>query len=127
MDGMVTFHPATGEAAQHIVLSDTQVDTAIATGLCQADITEVGHSPASVPPPREGDLLPVDMLLAYDLSADCRLSALTVGTETFQQVSLISSRISRTMAGRISTLTPRPIRSPGPSFPTCRTSTANVC
>ena len=100
LDGMVTFHPATGEAPQHIVLSDTQVDTAIASGLCQADITEVGLPPASAPPSREEDLLPVDMLLAYDLSADCRLSALTVGTETFQQVTLNLTNV----AGRTNAL-----------------------
>jgi hypothetical protein len=85
MEGLVTYHPADADKGQRIVLTDTQIDTAMATGLCQADITEVNQPPLWAPPPRDEDLLPVDTLLSYDLSADCRLSALTLGGETFQQ------------------------------------------
>jgi uncharacterized protein involved in outer membrane biogenesis len=99
LEGMITFYPATANAAQRIVLSDTQIDTAMASGLCQADITEVDHPPLPATPPREEDLLPVDVLLAYNLSADCRLSALTIGNETFEQATLnVTNTAGRTNA-----------------------------
>ena len=100
LEGMLTYHPADGDRGQRIELTDTQVDTAMASGLCQADITEVKHPAAAAPPARDEDLLPVDTLLSYDLSADCELAALTMGSETFQQ-----SRVNLTnVAGQTNVL-----------------------
>ena len=84
LEGLITYHSPADRTAQRVVLTDTAVDTAMASGLCQADIAETANPPAMLPQAREQDLVPVAMLLSYDLSADCQLSALTLGKETFQ-------------------------------------------
>jgi len=94
MEGLFTYHPGSSGQGQRIVLTDTQVDTAMATGLCQADITELLSPAGTAPAEQEEDLLPIATLLEYNLTADCRLSALTLGNETFQQSSVSLTNVA---------------------------------
>lgn len=94
LEGTFTYHPATQSNGQRIVLTDTQVDTALASGLCQAHLTELPEPVASAPAAREQDLLPLATLLSYDLTADCQLSALTLGSETFEQSTINLTHVS---------------------------------
>ncbi len=94
LEGTFTYHPASANSGQRVVLSDTQVDTAMATGLCQADLAELTSPIKQAPAEREQDLLPLTTLLSYDLTADCQLSALTLGSETFQQSTLSLTNVA---------------------------------
>lgn len=85
LEGTFIYYPATATKGQRIALTDTQVDTAIASGLCQADVTELLKPAATAPVEREDDLLPLATLLGYNLTADCQLSALTLNNQTFER------------------------------------------
>jgi len=89
LDGLMTYFPATdatnerGATGQKIVLTDTAITSALVEGICQIEASEVLTQPISLPTPTKEDLLPLETLLNYDLVAQCDLTKLESGSETF--------------------------------------------
>jgi AsmA-like protein len=83
-NGFVTYTPATAAQPQRIILKDGRITSDMATGICQAEATDNPLAPVKPPAEGEDDLLPLATLLSYNFSADCNLSELVVGSETFR-------------------------------------------
>lgn len=86
--GTFIYQPAGAGERERLTLRDTSVDADLAKGVCQADITTADNPPAELPVAGEDDLLPIAALLAYDVGADCTLTELTLGTETFHDATV---------------------------------------
>ncbi|XOV84038.1 MAG: hypothetical protein ACFHXK_02760 [bacterium] len=82
-NGFVTYTPATASQPQRIVLKDGRITSDMATGVCQAEATDNPLAPAKLPVEGKDDLLPIATLLSYNFSAQCNLSELVLGEETF--------------------------------------------
>lgn len=85
INGWVTYTPPAADQAQRIIIKDVQFESDMATGVCQAQATDNPLTPAKLPVAGKDDLLPLAALLSYNFSADCNLSELVLGTETFKQ------------------------------------------
>lgn len=82
-NGLVTYTPATAGQPQRIILEDGRITSEMATGICQAEATDNPLAPAKLPAEGDDALLPLATLVSYNFSADCNLSELVVGSETF--------------------------------------------
>ena len=83
VDGTFTYSPATATGGQRIVLLNSEVKADVGQGICQLDASEILSPSAALPASDPQDLLPLAILGSYDFSAQCALSELTIGTETF--------------------------------------------
>ncbi len=100
LKGFVTYTPATASQPQRILLKDGRITSEMATGVCQAEATDNPLAPAKLPVEGKDDLLPIATLLSYNFSADCNLSELVMGEETFT-----NSRVDITnTAGRLNVM-----------------------
>jgi len=94
VDGTVTLHLKGDDQPTRAVLEETSFDTDMAKGVCQADMREAESTPATLPTPSDDDILPIAALRGFDITADCDLSALTIGSETFTDSTLALTNIN---------------------------------
>jgi len=93
LEGQITYFPALDTTPQRIHLTELSIDSAMAKGVCEADVRErdtpSNHlSGSSLPEETDDDILPLALLLAYDIVADCDLRELTINEETFHNTTL---------------------------------------
>jgi len=88
LDGTVVYTPETDAKPLRITLTDTNVSADIVEGVCNADLTEVKNPPEPLRPATDEDLLPLAVLLGYNIGAQCQLSKLTLDTETFHDATV---------------------------------------
>ncbi|NKC00671.1 MAG: hypothetical protein GKR90_19560 [Pseudomonadales bacterium] len=80
--GTITYQPATEMSREAIKLTDTTITSDQLTAVCDIDALDNGSSPPEAGVSDEA-LLPVATLRGLDVIADCVMTELTVGTETF--------------------------------------------
>ena len=88
LQGTLAYYPETDSKPQRITLTDTNLSADIVEGVCNADLTEVKNPPEPARPATDDDLLPLAVLLGYNIGAQCQLSKLTLDTETFHDVTV---------------------------------------
>jgi hypothetical protein len=93
-NGLLTYEPASGDAPQRLSFTETDIVTDLAEGTCSGDLTERMDVPANLPASGPDDLLPVALLLSYNAVVDCKLSALSVGAETFKEGTLALTNVA---------------------------------
>ncbi len=86
--GTLAYYPETASTPQRITLTDTTVYADMVEGVCNADLSEVQNPPAAPGPASDDDLLPLAVLLSYNVGAECQLSKLTLEEETFHDVTV---------------------------------------
>lgn len=73
--------------ATSVALRDARIATTDAEGVCNVEARAL-PDPASAPAAATGDLLPLDLLLAYDLKGDCLLDWLQMDGQRFERVAV---------------------------------------
>jgi len=89
LEGQITYFPAIDTTPQRIHLTEFSIDSAVAKGVCEADVRERDALLYNgLPEETDDDILPLALLLGYDIVADCDLRELTINEETFQNSTL---------------------------------------
>ena len=91
MAGTLTYTPALDEKGRNekvaqLTFANTQITTDMAQGNCDLDIRESSTTPTPLAASSDADLLPLALLLSYEVIGDCAWDALTYEGETFQNV-----------------------------------------
>lgn len=83
LNGSVTFRPEDDDGRMHVLFEETAIGAEGIEGICEADVKEPVSIPANLPAANDDEILPIATLREFDITANCALTALQVGSETF--------------------------------------------
>ncbi len=92
--GKVTYFAATDATRERITLQDTRIVSDLGDGTCDLDMTTAANPPAQPIKVSDDALLPLDLLASYDISGECILDRLPLGSETFNDASIELSNVN---------------------------------
>jgi len=94
LEGSVTYTPATDHAPESLSFKQTTLTLDWVNAVCDMHTNQNSRPSHNSPLTGTDDLLPLAILRRLDVTADCRLSELKVGKETFQAASLKVTNLS---------------------------------